>query len=112
MSKKESPSAIMFNTQKTKLVFLRFSAMLREKERELSQRVTAPAFLTVLMDAFEALEKCEQLNKAEQENATKSGSYMGLEVTYCVKHVHGKPTIYKVEEWEREGSTLEPLNEA
>lgn len=65
----------------------------------------------VLLDVFEVLKKCEELNKAEEENPTESGSHMGLEVTYCVKHLDGKATIYKVEEWEREGSTWEAVNE-
>ena len=69
------------------------------------------AALRVLLDRWNVLKKCEELNKAEQENPTSSGSHMGLEVTYCVKHLNGKPIIYKVEEWEREGSTWEPVNE-
>ena len=64
-----------------------------------------------LLNSFEVLKKCEELNKAEQENPTQSGSYLAMEITYCVKHLDGKPTIYKVEEWEREGSSWEPVNE-
>lgn len=97
-------------TDKNEKVYARFQKMRREYEDK-HGRTYAPDFLTVLMDAFEVLEKCEAMNKAEQENPTESGSYMGLEVTYCVKHLDGKPTLYRVEEWEREGSIWESQNE-
>ena len=97
-------------THKTEPVYDRFERMRRAYE-DAHGRTYAPGFLTVLMDTFEVLEKCEELNKAEEENPTESGSHMGLEVTYCVKHLDSKPTIHKVEEWEREGSTWEPVNE-
>jgi hypothetical protein len=73
--------------------------------------VSMSAAVGVLLNTLEVLKKCEELNKAEKESPTESGSHVGLEVTYCVKHLDGKPTIYKVEEWEREGSTWEPINE-
>ena len=97
-------------TEKNEKVYARFQKMRRDYEDK-HGRTYAPDFLTVLMDAFEVLEKCEAMNKAEQENPTESGSYMGLEVTYCVKHLDGKPTLYRVEEWEREGSIWESQNE-
>ncbi len=97
-------------TEKQEHVYERFNA-LRRTYADKHGRTYAPGFLEVLLNAFEVLEKCEELNKAEDENPTESGSYMGLEVTYCVKHLDGKPTIFKVEEWEREGSSWEPVNE-
>jgi hypothetical protein len=97
-------------THKTEPVYTRFQDMRRAYE-DAHGRTYAPDFLTALMDEWNVLKKCEELNRAEQENPTSSGSHMGLEVTYCVKHLNGKPIIYKVEEWEREGSTWEPVNE-
>jgi hypothetical protein len=97
-------------TEKQLHVYNRFNKM-RLAYAEEHGRTYAPDFLSVLMDVFEVLKKCEELNKAEEENPTGSGSHMRLEVTYCVKHLDGKPTLYCVEEWEREGSTWEPINE-
>ena len=79
-------------------------------QAKIGVNTTANDAVAALLDGWNVLKKCEELNKAEQENPTSSGSHMGLEVTYCVKHLDGKPIIYKVEEWEREGSTWEPLN--
>ena len=97
-------------TEKSEPVYDRFRSLCLAYQAK-HGRIYAPGFLDVLMNAWEVLEKCEELNKAEEENPTPSGSHMGLEVTYCVKHLDGKPTICIVEEWEREGSTWEALNE-
>lgn len=86
----------------------KFAAQLRVNS---GAYVSMSAAVGVLLDGFDVLKKCEELNKNEQESPTESGSYMGLEVTYCVKHLNDKPVIYKVEEWEREGSIWEPVNE-
>lgn len=99
-------------TSKQEAVYHRFNALRRAYEdANGGGRVYNPDFLTVLMDAWEVLEKCEALNKAEQEKPTESGSHMGLEVAYCVKQYRSKPTLCRVEEWEREGSTWEPQKE-
>jgi hypothetical protein len=56
-----------------------------------------------------AIEYCEELNRLEEENPTQSGSYMGLDVNFVLKPNNGNLIIYKVEEWEREGSTWEAI---
>ena len=91
-------------TDKQAHVYARFQKMRRDYEDK-HGRTYAPDFLTVLMDTFEVLAKCEELNEAEQENPTPKA-----QVTYCVKQLDGKPTMYRVEEWEREGSIWEPVS--
>ena len=93
-------------------VYDRFSELMMQYQLDHKCKLTAPQFLDLVLDAFELLEECETMNKAEQENPTKSiVSHIGTEVTYCVKYLDGKPTLYRVEEWEREGSIWEPQNE-
>ena len=57
-----------------------------------------------------AIQYCEHLNKEEDENPTLSNSYMALEVQFVLKPENGRLVIYKVEEWEREGSTWSVIN--
>lgn len=97
-------------TKNNEHVYDRFSRLLLEEQLKRG-KLTAPQFLDLVLDGFELLVKCEALNRAEEENPTESGSHMGLEVSYCVKQYRSKPTLYRVEEWEREGSTWEPINE-
>ena len=89
----------------------RVMQVIAEIQTRTKVNTSADSAVRMLLEGWEVLKKCEELNKAEQENPTSSGSHVGLEVKYCVKHLNGKPTIYKVEEWEREGSIWESHNE-
>ena len=54
---------------------------------------------------IKAIEYCEELNRLERENPTPKS-----EVNFVLKPENGKLVLYRVEEWEREGSVWEIID--